>query len=58
MRFYNPLKASKHVNQIWQKPNNWWESKKMKEFKKHIFKEIGDPDNKNWKNVWRDFLKK
>ena len=55
--FYDPLKLSEHLNDIWENIDNWWNSKEVQntldDIKNNIFK-----SNKNWSSEYQNFFDK
>ena len=55
--FYDPLKLSEHLNDIWENVDNWWNSKEVQntldDIKNNIFK-----SNKNWSSEYQNFFDK
>ena len=54
--FYDPIKVAKHINKIWEDPLLWWNSREIKYLKELAFKTLGNPHNKNWIEIWKEFL--
>ena len=55
MLFSDPISAANHVNLIWDNPNDWWNSKLVKETRKKFFEECVYV-SKNGINQWSRFL--
>ncbi len=55
--FYDPLKLSEHLNDIWENVDNWWNSKEVQktldDIKNNIIK-----SNKNWSSEYQNFFDK
>lgn len=56
--FYDPIKAAKHLNDIWENPYLWWHSEKIRTNLNKIHEYVGNPSNKNWLKVWKENLDK
>jgi putative transferase (TIGR04331 family) len=58
--FSCPKKAAAHVNEIWQNPNEWWDSEKVLHtrqiFMKYMLK-LSDSPIKDWKAIFEKFYK-
>ena len=51
MLFTDPISAAEHVNLVWDNPNDWWESKLVKETRKIFFDEcvcLSENGVKDW----------
>ena len=55
--FYNPENAAVHINNVWKNPSEWWKKQSIKKTLEYTFDMIGNPNNKNWINSWKEFLK-
>ena len=49
--------ASKHINSIWEQPNDWWGSQEVVAAREHFFDMCGRV-NKEWLKEWSVFFKK
>jgi hypothetical protein len=59
MIFYDDVQASKHVNSIWNNPNVWWESHKVKNCRERFFSEavIHKKDGfSDWVNYFNNLI--
>lgn len=54
--FYDPIIAANHINKIWDNPLSWWDSPETKKLRELTFKELGNPNDKNWIKIWKEFL--
>ena len=54
--FTNPQKAAKHINNIWNDVQGWWQCKEVIE-SRNKFHQIALNNNKNWNEEWLNFFK-
>lgn len=55
--FSDPIKAANHVNEVWNKIDDWWQEKKVVDARNAFF-EIAVHIRKDWILQWKNFLKK
>ncbi len=53
--FTNPRAAADHINNIWNNPNTWWESKEVVLAREHFFDLCGNI-NDDWVDEWSEFF--
>ena len=54
--FDNPYAASKHINEIWDNPLDWWNSKKVLEAR-NLFTEYCSIEKEDNLAYWKKLLK-
>jgi len=54
--FKNPHEASKHINEIWDNPLEWWNSKKILELR-NLFSEYCSIEKEDNLSYWKKLLK-
>jgi len=54
--FYDGRKAADHVNEIWNNPLAWWDSKETRKLRELTFKMLGNPNDKDWIKIWKELL--
>ena len=54
--FDNPYEASKHINEIWDNPLHWWNSKKVLEVR-NLFTEYCSIEKEDNFAYWKKLLK-
>ena len=54
--FKDPKEASKHINEIWHNPLEWWNSKKIVELRK-LFTEYCSIEKEDNLSYWQKLLK-
>ena len=55
--FEDPILASKHINDIWENPQKWWQSKEIQSCVNQLRKKAFNLKD-NWREEWSNYLKK
>jgi len=54
--FNNVDQMAKHINNIWDEPLKWWNSKEILKFRKYLDQNLSFKGKKNDLYYWKKFL--